>query len=125
MLDFKKFLVISVILDFLDSCITYYYVASGWGREANPVIAAQINANPGFVFALFFAYVAVAMAVYALWSRLYPRLSVYRRRIDVFVSLAAAAAVGFKTAVIINNVLGIAVGFTPIAYLFEKIGLFK
>ena len=126
MLDFKKFLVISVILDFLDSYSTYYSVASGWGREANPVIAAQVNANPGFVFALFFAYVVVTMAAYALWSRLYPRLpAFYRARVDKFVSLAAVTAVGFKTAVIINNVLGIAVGFTPLAYLFEKIGLFK
>jgi hypothetical protein len=126
MLDFKKFLVISIILDFLDSLSTYYYVSSGWGREANPVIAAQINANPGFVFTLFSLYVVVAMAGLAAFSRLYPRLPApYRAWVDKYVSLAAVTAVGFKTAVIINNVLGIAVGFTPIAYLFEKIGLFK
>jgi hypothetical protein len=126
MLDFKKFLVISVILDFIDSYSTYYSVASGWGREANPFITAQINTNPGFVFTLFLAYASVAMVAYALWSRLYPHLpALYRRRIDMFVSIAAVTAVGFKTAVIINNILGIAVDFTPIAYLFEKIGLFK
>jgi hypothetical protein len=126
MLDFKKFLIISVILDFLDSYTTYVFVISGRGYEANPIIASQVNADPGFVFILFLAYVVVAAMAYVLLPSLYSRLpEAYRIWVDRFVPVVAVVAVAFKSAVVLNNFLGITVNFTPIAYLFEKIGLFE
>ena len=125
MLDFKRAILATVVLDFLDSYTTYVFITLGMGREANPIIASQVNANPGFVFILFLLYVAVAAALYALWSRLYVLLPVpYRALIDRFVSTMAVIAIAFKSAVVVNNFLGIIADFTPVAYLFEKIGLF-
>ena len=106
------------VVNFLDALTTYIIVAAG-GREVNPLISDIVNTAPA---AIFFIHIAATAAIVALLvaadvtARRLP--AALYSKIANFTHYAFAASAIFRIAVVLNNVLGIAVGVTPLADFF-------
>ncbi len=103
------------IVSLLDAASTYVFTASGRGVEANPFLQllndvpeaaflAQILVVFGLAYLLKIFEIPAAVLPTPLRARMYK-------------AAAFAAAVACRAAAAVNNVLGIAVGVTPLADL--------
>ncbi len=105
------------IVSLLDAVSTYVFIASGRGVEANPLLQF-INDVPEAVFLvqiLAVSGLACLLKIFEIPAAVLPtplRMRVYKAASAVF-----AAAIAYRAAVVVNNVLGIAVGITPLADL--------
>ena len=100
-----RLLVASLFLvAFLDALTTYIIVAWGLGVETNPAVADVVNSNPAVLFPLAFISAAPASATAVAVERLASRLPAQlRARVMRAVSVACAAAVLIRAAVVANN----------------------
>ena len=111
----RGLLYVVVALMGLDAATTYIIVASGSGREVNPMLQF-VNEAP---HAIFFVYIFMTLALAALLdaaeflaAKLPSALGARIRRIYTALFAAAAAC---RAAAVANNVMGIVFGTTPLA----------
>jgi hypothetical protein len=103
------------ILSMLDAATTYVLIATGRGVEANPLLQF-INAVPEAVFFVQILVVfglAYFLKIFEISAAVLPtalKMRVYKTAAVLFV-----VAVAYRAAVVVNNVLGIVLGVTPLA----------
>jgi len=106
------------VVNFLDALTTYIIVAAG-GREVNPLISDIVNTAPAVIFFIHIAATAAIVALLVAADVTARRLpAALYSKITNFTHYVFAASVIFRIAVVLNNVLGIAAGVTPLADFF-------
>jgi predicted membrane channel-forming protein YqfA (hemolysin III family) len=103
------------VLVALDAAMTYYIITSGLGIEANPHLTF-LNRAPEAVF-LLQAFLTLTLktsydVVEALSAALRPA---WRSRIHKVAYATLVASACARAAAVVNNVLGITIGITPLA----------
>ena len=117
-MEVKTALIIIAVTNFIDALTTFILVANG-GREVNRLIADVVNSNP---YTIFIIHAVVTAAVAALLftadsiSRLLPGQT--RSAVWKFFDRGFAASLCVKSVILVNNILGVVAGVTPIANLF-------
>jgi len=106
------------IISMLDAVTTYILIASGRGVEANPLLQFFNDVPEAVFFVQIFVVLMVASSIkfFEISAAVLPtalKKRVYKAYYAVF-----TAAVVWRTAVVVNNVLGIVWGITPLADLF-------
>jgi len=118
----KLLLLIGLILHFADSLTTYYILAAGIGKEANPLLAPLYHQNPLYTFLVFVptsAAVVGSVYGYSVFAEsLNPEVRV--KMYKVFVN-AFAVIVGLKAVPVANNIILIAAGWAPVGDLISKL----
>ncbi len=105
------------VVAMLDAVSTYVFIASGRGVEANPFLQF-INDVPEAVFFVQILAVfglACLLKIFEIPAAALPtplRTRVYKAATATF-----AAAIAYRAAVVVNNMLGIVAGITPLADL--------
>jgi len=108
----------AVLVSLADAVTTYLLVAWGLGYEANPLLAF-VNDAPETSFLVQGLSALLAAASVKFFEASAAALPAPRRRRLFKVYRAAfAAAIAWRAAVVLNNVLGLAAGWTPLADLF-------
>ena len=114
----KTALIIIATTNVLDAATTYIILERG-GREINPIIADLVNSNPPVIFLIHAVVTAVIAVLLFTAEYISKRLPVHiNKTIWKFFDRLFVASVFFKSIILINNALGVAVGVTPIANLF-------
>ncbi len=115
MISMRKILAAAFIVAMLDAATTYIMIASGRGAEANPFLQF-INDVPETVFFVQIIVVfglACLLKIFEILAAVLP--APLRTRVYKAASAAFTAAVAYRAAVVVNNVLGIFMGITPLA----------
>ena len=113
----RRILIAAFIVSMLDAVTTYVLIATGRGVEANPYMAF-LNDVPEAVFFVQILVVfglACLLKIFEILAAVFPaplQMRVYRVASVVF-----AAAIAYRVAVVVNNVMGIFVGITPLVDL--------
>jgi len=107
------------LINFLDALTTYILVAGGKGVEVNPMISDVVNSDPAAVFIIHILATAAIAVLFAAADKISRRLpAATYEKVAKFAHLAFAISAVFRAAVVANNMLGIAVGVTPLADFF-------
>ena len=106
------------VLGALDAATTYIIIAAGLGVEANPLLQFFNDVPEAVFFVQIFGVLMVASSIkfFEISAAVLPtalKKRVYKAYYAVF-----TAAVAWRAAVVVNNVLGIVWGITPLADLF-------
>jgi len=111
----RRILIAAFTVSMLDAVTTYVIIATGRGVEANPFLQF-LNDVPEAVFfvqILGVLMLAFLLKIFEILAAVFPaplQMRVYRAA-----SAAFAAAIAYRIAVVVNNVMGIFVGITPLA----------
>ena len=118
----RWFIYTLAVLSALDAVTTYMLIAGGLGVEANPLFKF-INYAPAAAFLVqalgFLINVSMIKLFEVYATKLPPRLKAYICKAAFFAFTAAAL---WKAAAVVNNMLGIALGTTPLADYFFASG---
>jgi ABC-type uncharacterized transport system fused permease/ATPase subunit len=111
----RRILAAAFTVSMLDAATTYVLIATGRGVEANPFLQF-LNDVPEAVFFVQILVVFGLACLLKIFEILAAVLSApLQMRVYRAASAALAAAIACRAAVVVNNVMGIFVGITPLA----------
>jgi len=111
----RRIIAAAFTVSLLDAATTYIIIATGRGVEANPFLQFLNDAPEAvfFVQILVVLGLAVLLKIFEILAAMLQ--TALRARVYRSVSVVFAVAVACRAAVVVNNMLGIIVGITPLA----------
>jgi hypothetical protein len=111
----RRIIAAAFILSMLDAATTYIIIATGRGVEANPFLQFLNDAPEAVFFVQFLGVLMLAssLKIFEIFAAVLP--TALKTRVYGVATAAACAAVAYRAAVVVNNMLGIIAGITPLA----------
>ncbi len=111
----RRIIAAAFIVAMLDAATTYVLIASGRGMEVNPFLWF-VNNTPESIFFVQLLVVLWLAYLFKMFDALTDMLpTALKARMHKTASSAFAAAIACRIVVVLNNVMGIFIGVTPLA----------